>query len=121
MRRMSFSATTQQMRNRTKTVTRRRPETWKNLQPGDRLLAVEKAMGLPKGAKQVPLGVIEIVDVRVEELAEILTEPGGAVAEGFPEMHETQFCSFFARKFGGGYSQPVRRIEFRHVAPEDQG
>lgn len=121
MRRMSFSATTQQMRNRTKTVTRRRPETWKNLQPGDRLLAVEKAMGLPKGAKQVPLGVIEIVDVRVEPLHAIRSERHGAKREGFPDSDGGWFVLFWQIEFGGDEGQLVRRIEFRHVAPEDQG
>lgn len=121
MRRMSFSATTQQMRNRSKTVTRRHVETWKNLRPGDRLLAVEKAMGLPKGAKQVPLGVIEIVDVRTEPLRFIYQEPCGASLEGFPDWDVHEFVSFFRSKFGGGEDQVVRRIEFRHVEESHHG
>lgn len=44
---MSFSHTTDQILNRTKTVTRRLG--WENLQPGDRFWAVKKAMGLKRG------------------------------------------------------------------------
>ena len=44
MRNMSFSATVQQVRDRTKTVTRR--VGWKTLQPGEVLRAVEKGQGL---------------------------------------------------------------------------
>lgn len=113
MRRMSFSATTEQMRDQTKTVTRRRVDTWKNLQPGDRLLAVEKAMGLPKGAKQVPLGVIEIVDVRVEPLCNIT--PADVEREGFPGLTVGWFVRFFVGKMKAFPTDPVRRIEFRHV------
>lgn len=38
-RRMSVSMTLDAVRNRTKTVTRRHVDTWKTLQPGERLLA----------------------------------------------------------------------------------
>lgn len=121
MRRMSFSATTEQMRDQTKTVTRRRVDTWKNLQPGDRLLAVEKAMGLPKGAKQVSIGVIEIVGVSEEHLGNAMGRPGEARKEGFPHLSESEFCAFFRHNYGVALSELVRRIEFRHVFPEEQG
>ena len=67
-RRMSVSMTLDAVRNRTKTVTRRHVDTWKNLQPGDRLTLIEKGMGLPKGAKQVVVADVEVVDVRVEPI-----------------------------------------------------
>ena len=47
---MSFMLTTNQIIDETKDVTRR--NGWENLKPGDRLRAVEKAMGLKKGEKQ---------------------------------------------------------------------
>ena len=65
---MSCALTIDAVRNRTKTVTRRDPSTWQNLKAGDRLTLVEKGMGLPKGASQVVLAEVEIVDVRVEPL-----------------------------------------------------
>lgn len=65
---MSCALTIDAVRNRTKTVTRRDPDSWKNLKPGDRLTLVEKGMGLKKGEKVVRLAEVEIVDVRVENL-----------------------------------------------------
>ena len=115
---MSFSATVDQMRDRSKTVTRRDPSTWANLKPGDRLLAVEKAMGLAKGEQQVPLGVIEIVDVRVELLSEITDVE--ATKEGFPKLGANGFIAEVWVPMHGYYSsaQMVRRIEFRHIDEE---
>jgi hypothetical protein len=56
------------VRARTKTVTRRHVDTWKDLAPGARLTLVEKAMGLPKGARQVVLADVEIVRVSMLRL-----------------------------------------------------
>lgn len=70
MRRMSFSLTTEQMRARTKRVTRRLG--WLTLKPGTELLAVEKAMGLRKGEHAVPIGRIRVVSVRRERLDELV-------------------------------------------------
>lgn len=53
MRRMSFSMTTAQMYARNKDVTRR--FGWWFLKPGDRVMTVEKAMGLKKGEKPIAL------------------------------------------------------------------
>lgn len=65
MRNMSFSLTTPQMRDRTKTLTRRLG--WYSLKPGDRVQAVVKGMGLKKGEKVERLCVIEVVSVhRIE-------------------------------------------------------
>ena len=115
---MSFSATVDQMRDRTKTVTRRAPSTWANLKPGDRLLAVEKAMGLAKGEQQVAIGVIEIVDVRVEPLS--LMAEGDVAREGFPDL---DVCGFIDQVWTPMHGAPalvdlVRRIEFRHIDEE---
>lgn len=49
-RRMSCSMTVDAVRDRSKTVTRRHVDTWRDLKPGDRLVLIEKGMGLPKGA-----------------------------------------------------------------------
>jgi len=49
VRNMSFAMTTKQVRNQTKTVTRR--FGWWFLKAGDIVQPVEKAMGLKKGEK----------------------------------------------------------------------
>lgn len=113
MRRMSFAATTAQMYAQTKTVTRRNPATWKNLGPGDRLLAIEKGMGLPKGETQTVIGVIEIVSNRVEPLG--ACTPVDAAREGFNSLSE--FLAVWSDLNGEiDLDAMVRRIEFRHVS-----
>jgi hypothetical protein len=112
MKAMGFSLTTAQMRERTKTVTRRLG--WLKAKPGDRALAVEKAMGLRKGEQRVRLGVIEIVGVRRERLDAIMQED--VIAEGFPEMTPAEFVAFFCkqdRKLSG--ATEVTRIEFKFI------
>lgn len=84
---MSCALTIEAVRARTKTVTRRDPETWQGLKPGDRIVLVEKGMGIPKGGHVVRLADVEIVDVRVEELVRIWA-PGECTREGFPEWDE---------------------------------
>lgn len=74
MRLMSFSATTEHMRDGSKTVTRRLDAKgfyMRVLKPGTLICAVEKGMGLKKGEKIQRIGVIEIVDVRRERLGDI--------------------------------------------------
>lgn len=128
-RRMSCSMTVDAVRDRTKTVTRRRVDTWQNLQRGDRLTLIEKGMGLPKGSKQVVLAVVEVVSVRVETLGCIHSElerraPFSRVPVG-PEREGLQMtCSEFVRFWAGGHGFPnhehpadilCRRIEWRYL------
>lgn len=91
---MSVSMTLDAVRAQQKTVTRRHVDTWKNLKVGDRLTLIEKGMGLPKGAKQVVVCEVEIVDVRVETLRQVTiseVEAEGlltrAVQEGWQLLH----------------------------------
>lgn len=134
MRRMSVALTLDAVRARTKTVTRRRSDTWHTLRPGDRLALIEKGMGLPKGATQVIVAEVEVVDVRVEPLASIGW--GDIKAEGLWDrasapMHAARtddafptpkqwFVAFWLA--GHGYPAdadprlvPVRRIEWRYL------
>ena len=67
MRNMSFSATTEQIRNGTKTVTRRLG--WTFLKPGDVVMACVKCQGLKKGEKVEKIRPIRIVSVRKEPLS----------------------------------------------------
>ena len=63
---MSFALTTEQIFNRTKTVTRR--VGWTFLKPGDLLCAVRKGQGLKKGEKVERLATLRVVSVRRESL-----------------------------------------------------
>jgi hypothetical protein len=70
MRNISFSLTTAQIRDRSKTVTRRMG--WRNLKVGERLQGCEKCMGRRNGEPLVKLAVIEVVSVRREKLNTLL-------------------------------------------------
>jgi hypothetical protein len=113
MRNISFSKTTQQFRDRTKTVTRRLG--WKFLKPGDRLMAVEKAQGLKKGEKVKRLGEIEVVSVCEEPVLGIEKYPDDCRREGFPEMTPKDFVKFFCKHFRCDPLDDITRIEFTYV------
>lgn len=111
-RRMSCSMTVDAVRDRTKEVTRRHPDTWTDLAPGDTLTLIEKGMGLPKGAKQVVLAEVEVVDVRLEPISRVLEEPGATAAEGLPDLAPEEFIEFWQRSHKG--AKTCRRIEWRY-------
>lgn len=116
-RRMSCALTMEAVRARTKTVTRRHPDTWKTLKVGDRLTLVEKAMGLPKGARQIILAEVEIIDVNTERLS-ALTAPEIS-AEGFDHHLWTVKAWADWWKLEHGFRPDedphVRRIEWRYL------
>lgn len=111
MRNMSFSMTTQQMRDETKTVTRR--FGWWFLKRGDRVMVVEKAMGLKKGEKIKRLYPIEIISTRSEKLNEITKED--CIKEGFPEYTQGEFVLLIMVKFKCPPDKIVNRIEFKRI------
>lgn len=116
MRRMSFMLTMEQMRAGTKTVTRRRG--WWRLKPGDRVMAVEKCMGLKGGERQVEIGEIEIVAVKPEMLDTIERYPEygreECDKEGFWKMDPSDFVAMFCKTHAGiGPRSVINRIEFR--------
>lgn len=120
MRNISFSATVDQIRNKTKTVTRRLG--WVNIAPGERLQGVEKAMGLKPGEEIKRLAVIEVVGVRREKLKDMLGCAYGfeeTTKEGFPDGHPKHWPSHFVEMFCGIYGctpeTEVTRIEFKYV------
>lgn len=121
---MSVSMTLDAVRSHTKTVTRRHVDTWKHLRAGDRLTLIEKGMGLPKGAKQVVVAEVEVVDVRVEKLH--LVDEDELVAEGLGDMEPGDFTCWWAESHGHRWSTQTefmaiecRRIEWRYLtAPE---
>lgn len=108
---MSFALTTKQVRERTKTVTRRRG--WAKLKAGDRLTAVVKAMGLAKGEKVERLAEIVVEAVTLEPLDAITADD--VAREGFPEMSPAEFVAMFCGNMGGKPDQMVRRIQFRYA------
>lgn len=116
MRRMSFSLTKKQIRERTKTVTRRMG--WDTLKSGERFLAVEKCMGLKKGEKHKILGLCECVSNHRERLKEITQND--VRLEGFPELRPEDFISLFWRKMRCHPNHFVNRIEFKYVDQEAQ-
>lgn len=126
-RRMSCSMTIDAVRDRSKTVTRRHPATWGTLAAGDQLTLIEKGMGLPKGARQVVLATVEIVDVRVEPLTAVWHEPDALAREGLPGMSPNRFAYWWAENHGFGRLTSTydlaailcRRIEWRYIDPTE--
>lgn len=110
-RNMSFAMTTEQIRSRTKTVTRR--YGWRFLKPGDVVMAVEKAMGLKKGEKIVRLALLEIVSVREEPLCDITQDD--VVKEGFPDWSPAQFIDMLVAHYRVPRELMINRIEFRYL------
>ena len=131
-RRMSVSMTLDAVRERRKTVTRRHVDTWRNLKPGDRLTLIEKGMGLPKGAKQVVVAEVEVVDVSIEPIFAI-ERHGEIRREGFDpyEWRPLEWATWWAGHHGYGVrihpgtwtpvdpedldEIPCRRIEWRYL------
>lgn len=117
---MSVAFTEDAVRDRTKTVTRRKG--WTFLKPGDRLTLCRKVMGRKKGEPLVRICDVEVVDVRREGLGDILlldADEGYAEVEreGFPGMSP---WAFLARYFVGAQGMlpsrdDVTRIEWRYL------
>lgn len=111
MRLISFAMTTDQVRSRTKTVTRRLG--WKGLLPGTLLQPVVKAQGLKKGEHVETIGgPIRVVRVDRVVLGDIsLTD---VHREGFPTMTKSQFIRLFKQSNGCRRDTVVTRIEFEY-------
>lgn len=127
-RRMSCSLTIDAVRARVKTVTRRHVNTWTTLTPGDRLVLIEKGMGLPKGAQQVVLDYVEVIDIRVEPLA-LSILPGELDREGLGHLTHPEFVRMWVEAHGYRHvvdglarlALPVRRIEWRYIGDRPGG
>jgi hypothetical protein len=112
---MSFFLTTDQVKSKTKTVTRR--IGWKNAKSGDVVQPVVKGQGLKKGERVERIGgPIRFVNVRRERLAlmgeRYLYDP---VLEGFPMLTNQQFIDMFCKHNGCGPDDDVTRIEFEYL------
>lgn len=117
---MSVAMTTQAVRNRTKTVTRR--AGWSYLRPGDRVTLCEKVQGRKPGEPLVRICTVEVVSVRRESLAELtapdLPEYGHdeMAREGFPGLDPAEFVRrWFTEAQGIAPDALVTRVEWRYV------
>lgn len=111
-RNMSFAITIEQVRDQTKTVTRR--QGWSFLRPGDLIQPVEKAQGLKKGEKVKRIGgLIRIVSIRSEPICEM--RPADCRLEGFPDMTQREFVAMYCHANKVSRLDDCNRIEFEYV------
>jgi hypothetical protein len=94
---MSVALTVPQVRDRSKTVTRR--DSWLMLKPGDPLTLCEKVRGRKPGEPVVRIADVTVVSVRREPLNAVTAED--VAAEGFPQMTPAGFVSFFCETHKG--------------------
>lgn len=112
MRNMSFALTTEQVRRRSKTVTRRMG--WTRLKPGTVLQPIVKGQGIPKGSHVETIGgPIRVVRVDRVVLGDIT--PQDVHREGFPSWTTSQFIRMFKQANGCRRDARVTRIEFEYV------
>jgi len=110
-RNISFFLTTQQIRDRTKTVTRRLG--WSFLKAGDVLNACVKCQGLGKGEKIEKICKIRVVSVRKEKLHEVTNAE--VKKEGFASAGKLDFINMFTHSMKCKYDTIVNRIEFEYI------
>jgi hypothetical protein len=108
---MSVAFTEQAVRDRRKTVTRRKG--WTFLKPGDRLTLVRKAMGRKPGEPLVRICDVEVVSVRREPLYMI----GGdeLEREGCAHLGPVEFWQRYFSPQGIDWRDDVTRIEWRYL------
>ncbi len=118
---MSVAFTEQAVRDRRKTVTRRRG--WAFLKPGDKLTLCRKVMGRRKGEPLVRIAEVEVVSVGRQPL-DLLAPPVGDPAygaeemarEGFPGMDPREFIrKYFVEAQGMDPAATVTRIEWKYL------
>lgn len=122
---MSVAFTEDAVRERRKTVTRRKG--WAFLKPGDRLTLCRKVMGRRKGEPLVRVAEVEVVAVHREPLDFLLgqrlddpLDPPYPVREmereGFPGMDPEEFVrKYFTEAQGMLRDAVVTRIEWRYL------
>lgn len=106
---MSVAMTEQAVRDRSKTVTRRKG--WIFLRPGERITLCRKVMGRRPGEPLVRITDVEVVDIRREPLCAITEDD--VAAEGFPGMSREEFIRrFFVEAQGIGPEDMITRIQW---------
>jgi hypothetical protein len=110
---MSVAFTEDAVRDRTKTVTRRKG--WLFLKPGDTLTLCRKVMGRKKGEPLVRIAEVEVVSVRREQLGDV-SRPGEMEREGFPGGNPWDFMlRYFIAAQHIQPSDQITRIEWRYL------
>ena len=116
-RNMSFFYTQEQIRNRSKTVTRRLG--WTFLNAGDIVNACVKCQGLGKGGKIEKICQIRVTDVRQENLHKMAYDSSygkrEAIKEDFPSKSGRQFVAMFCSHMKCAPESKITRIEFEYV------
>lgn len=121
-RNISFRHTTDQIRARTKTVTRRL--RWHMAKPGEILNACVQLQGLKKGDKVEKICQIRVVSTRRERLDALLRSKDNIAPtlgrievdrEGFPNLPIEDFIRMFCKINLCERDQFVTRIEFEYV------
>jgi hypothetical protein len=125
---MSVAFTEQAVRDRTKTVTRRKG-WWEDrngrrmVKPGDRITLCRKVMGRKPGEPLERICDVEIVSVRREPIRRLIdNQPYGnaeVALEGFPGMSPWRFVGeFFLDAQAMRGDDDVTRIEWRYLDGE---
>ena len=126
---MSVAFTEQAVRDRTKTVTRRKG-WWKDkngrqiVKPGDRITLCRKVMGRKKGEPLERICDVEVVNVWRERLSDLFDtrfdNDTEIDKEGFPGMDPGEFVQrFFVDAQGMREDEEVTRIEWRYLDDEE--
>lgn len=107
---MSVALTTQAVRDRVKTQTRR--HGWHRLHPGDQLALCPKYRGVRRADREL-ITIVDVLSVRQEPLQAI--SPADVVAEGFPDWGPDEFIAFFCRTHRGVEPDTeITRIEWAY-------
>lgn len=109
---MSFKLTKNQIRNRTKTVTRRLG--WQGLKQKTNLVACEQCQGLKKGEKIIRICLIQTTQDARPECLDMITQEE-VIKEGFPGMTVLNFIDMFIQHMWCKRNQVVNRIEFEYI------
>lgn len=118
MRNMSFALTTQQVRGKSKDVTRRLG--WLHLKPGEVFQPVMKCMGLRPGEKIERIGgAVVTVSTRREPLRRMTDDQeygrDECRREGFPHLSPAEFVTMFCDSHRGCTPESVvTRIEISY-------
>jgi hypothetical protein len=120
MRNISFFLTQRQVREQTKTVTRRLGWHW--LRAGTLLQPVVKGQGIPRGGKVEKIGgPIRVVSVERERLNRITADDvrreGFDVFPGYERWDTNSFIRMFCEHNGCAAGDYVTRIEFEYTEP----
>jgi hypothetical protein len=115
---MSVAFTEQAVRDRTKTVTRRKG--WLSAKPGDRITLCRKIRGRKPDEPLERICDVEIVSVRREPLSRVIDYGADEMRrEGFPKLQPLDFIrQYFVEAQSMKVTDEVTRIEWRYLDEE---